>query len=306
MSYREKLTPPTHPVDVVLDTDAYNEIDDQFALAYLLRSKPHLVTKAIYAAPFHNHRSTSPEDGMEKSYDEILKLLDLLQEDVPVLKGSTTYLPDEQTPVDSPAARHLVQLAHEYSPENPLYVVAIGAITNVASAILMDTSICENIVIVWLGGNSLFSHSNKEFNLMQDIAAGRVVVGSSAPFVQLPCHGVVTQFALCEGELNQWFVGKNPVSDYLAKNTLAYMEAGLKEKFHTRAWSKVIWDVTAVGWLHSGRMTLMDQTIMPRRLPDYNHQYEPTTLDSEMAYIHYIHRDALLNHLIDTLNGEGK
>ena len=69
------LSVPQGKVDVVLDTDAYNEIDDQFAIAYLLRSKEKLNTKAIYAAPFFNDKSGGPKDGMEKSYMEILKLL---------------------------------------------------------------------------------------------------------------------------------------------------------------------------------------------------------------------------------------
>ena len=62
---------PEGPVDVVLDTDTYNEIDDQFAIAYMMRS-PELRTKAIYAAPFFNENSSGPEDGMLKSYDESL------------------------------------------------------------------------------------------------------------------------------------------------------------------------------------------------------------------------------------------
>lgn len=62
------LSVPKGKVDVVLDTDAYNEIDDQFAIAYLLRSKEKLNTKAIYAAPFSSEKSNGPKDGMEKSY----------------------------------------------------------------------------------------------------------------------------------------------------------------------------------------------------------------------------------------------
>lgn len=77
----KNLSVPTGKVDVVLDTDAYNEIDDQFAIAYLLKSKENLNTKAIYAAPFHNGKSNGPKDGMEKSYQEILKLLSLLGEE---------------------------------------------------------------------------------------------------------------------------------------------------------------------------------------------------------------------------------
>ena len=34
----KRLEKPAGKIDVVLDTDTYNEIDDQFALAYLIRS----------------------------------------------------------------------------------------------------------------------------------------------------------------------------------------------------------------------------------------------------------------------------
>ena len=136
--YLHNLSVPEKKVDVILDTDAYNEIDDQFAIAYLLCSGDRANTRAICAAPFLNSRSKSPCDGMNKSYDEIVKLLDLLHMDVPVYRGSENYLPNETTPVPSDAATFMANMANEYSPENPLYIVAIGAITNVASAILLN------------------------------------------------------------------------------------------------------------------------------------------------------------------------
>ena len=43
----------------------------------MLRSSNRIHTKAIYAAPFYNSRSVSPADGMEKSFLEIQKLLQL-------------------------------------------------------------------------------------------------------------------------------------------------------------------------------------------------------------------------------------
>lgn len=128
--YLANLQVPTGVVDAVLDTDTYNEIDDQFALAYMFLSPEKFNLKAIYAAPFFNSHSTSPKDGMERSYDEIMKLLGLLgREDYVdnVYKGSEDYLVNEAEPQESEAARHLVSLASQYSPENPLYVVAIGA-----------------------------------------------------------------------------------------------------------------------------------------------------------------------------------
>ena len=59
-----RLNKPAGPVDVVLDTDTYNEIDDQYALSYLVKSGDKLHLKAVYAAPFFNEKSTGPEDGI--------------------------------------------------------------------------------------------------------------------------------------------------------------------------------------------------------------------------------------------------
>lgn len=77
---KELLRIPQRPLgkaDVVLDTDMYNEVDDQFALSYLLGSGDKLDLKAVYAAPFFNEKSTGPLEGMEKSYHEIFKILSL-------------------------------------------------------------------------------------------------------------------------------------------------------------------------------------------------------------------------------------
>ena len=52
-----RLKRPEGKIDVVLDTDTYNEIDDQFALAYLIKSADKLNLKAISAAPFFNEKS---------------------------------------------------------------------------------------------------------------------------------------------------------------------------------------------------------------------------------------------------------
>jgi purine nucleosidase len=91
-----RLTPPEGKVRMVLDTDTYNEIDDQFAVVYALLSKEKLNVEALYAAPFSNSRSDGPGDGMEKSYEEILRLLDRLgiEPDGFVFKGSRVYLED--------------------------------------------------------------------------------------------------------------------------------------------------------------------------------------------------------------------
>ena len=120
------LETPQSLVDLVIDTDAYNEIDDQFAISYALCASDRVRLLALCAAPFKNERSTGPADGMEKSYQEILRLLKLAEKNVPVYRGSTAYLPDEKTPVVSDAAEALVRLAMEHTTDQPTYVAAIG------------------------------------------------------------------------------------------------------------------------------------------------------------------------------------
>ncbi len=240
----KQLTPPTGKVRMVLDTDTYNEVDDQFALAYAYLSKDKIDLQAVYAAPFHNGRSSGPADGMEKSYQEILRLLKFMGKSSEgfVFRGSDKYLRDINNPVRSEAALDLVKKAMASSPEDPLYVVPIGCITNIASAILIEPRIIKNIVVVWLGGNGLNWPHQKEFNLKQDVLAAQVVLNSGVPFVIMPCRPVVSHFHTTIPELKYYMEGKNELSDYLYNIVVEY--SGGRD-----AWSKVIWDVTAVAWL---------------------------------------------------------
>ncbi len=300
--YLKNLEVPVGIIDAVLDTDAYNEIDDQYAISQMLLCPERINLKAIYAAPFLNPHSTSPKDGMEKSYNEILKLLPLLGRDdfnPNVYKGSEAFLTNEKTPIVSAAAKHLVSLAKQYSPEKPLYVVAIAAITNVASALLIDPSIAENIVVVWLGGHSRDYAHTKEFNLWQDVAAARVVMGSGAPFVQLPCCGVVSAFTISKPELELWLIGKTPISNYLAENTIDEADnyCGRKGK----PWTRPIWDVTASSWLLNDNDRFMLSRVVKVRLPEYNGNYSEEECEHYMRYVFYIKRDALMEHLIKIL-----
>ncbi len=291
------LTPPSGLVDAVIDTDAYNEIDDQFAISYALRRQDRINVQAIYAAPFLNQRSVSPADGMEKSYQEIFRLLKLLDEDRPVFRGSEGYLPDESTPVHSPAAEDLCRRAMAYSPEKPLYVCCLGAITNIASALLMKPEIADRIVVVWLGGHGMAWMDNYEFNLRQDIAAARVVYGSGVPLVMLPCQTVVSNFATSGPELDHWLRGKNALCDYLVKNTVDEANSYAEGK----AWSRTIWDVTAIAWLVNDERNFLWTKLIPTPLPGYDHQWEHPEGTPVCRYVFHVFRDHLFTDLFAAL-----
>lgn len=240
-----RLAPPTGKINMVLDTDTFNEVDDQFAVVYALRSEARMHVQALYAAPFFNEMSTGPQDGMEKSYEEIHRVLDRMHMAVPhnfVFKGATGYLEGPETPRHSKAAEDLVQRA--MASEDPLYVVAIGAITNVASAILIEPRIIERIVVVWLGGNALYWPHTWEFNLQQDVHAARVVLDSGVPLVMFPCQNVVTHLTTTVPELERFINGRSDIGTYLTDTVRACGR-------ENAAWSRVIWDVSTIAWLNN-------------------------------------------------------
>ncbi len=241
-------------IRMVLDTDTYNEIDDQFAVAYALLSPERLKVEAIYAAPYHNNRSSGPGDGMEKSYDEILRLLNRLK--VPsagfVFRGSTTYLSGRSEPERSPAALDLIEKALASPEGDPLYVVAIGAITNVASAILIEPEIIRRIVVVWLGGQPHWLHFATEFNLMQDKRASQLMFDCGVPLVQIPCQGVASHLLTTVPELESALQGRNAISNFLLERFCEYHE----DHF---AWAKEIWDISSIAYL-------LDEQWVPARV----------------------------------------
>lgn len=299
--FLKNLNVPTGRIDVILDTDAYNEIDDQFAICYLLKNTQKFNVKGICAAPFHNSKSSSPKDGMEKSYAEINKLLCLLGMDnlsSILYKGSECYLKNEETPEESDAADFMAELSKAYSPQNPLYIVAIGAITNVASAILKNPDMAENTVIIWLGGHAQHMRDNvSEFNMVQDIAAARIVFGCGVPLIQLPCMGIVSHFTTSQYELEHWLKGKNELCDYLVDNTIAEAENYAAGK----PWTRVIWDVTAVAWLLNEDGSFMQDELRHSPIPEYSREYSYDNSRHLFKYVTHINRDTLFEDLFNKL-----
>lgn len=300
--YLKNLTPPDIPVDIVLDTDAYTEVDDLYAISYAVKNSNKLNVKGITIAPFYKLcKASSIIEGIHKSYDEVLKILELTnRQDLceSVFKGSEAFLENEETPVESDAVDFLSKICDNYSPEKPLYVVAIGALTNVASAILKNASFKENCVVVWLGGNALhMPNGANEYNLVNDIAAARVVFGCGIPFVQVPCIGVADRFLTTEFELKHWLGNKNALCDYLIENTVGFSEMYSKGK----PWSRVIWDVTAVAWLLNGDKKFMLDKLIKSPIPEYNKQYAIDEQRHEIKCVYQINRDKLFEDLFNVL-----
>ncbi|MBE6373490.1 MAG: nucleoside hydrolase [Lentisphaerae bacterium] len=292
---RKKLLIPEGRIRAVLDTDTFNEVDDQFAVSMAMLAPERFDMRAITAAPFFNSKSENPADGMRKSYDELNRLMKLLHHPVEnfIFKGSESYLPNRNTPVDSPAAGRIVELAHEAdgAGEN-LWIMAIGAITNVASALLTDPEIIRMVTVVWLGGHPLYWPDNHEFNLYQDVPAAQVIFDSGVPLVQIPCMSVAEMLLTGIDELKARCEPVGPLGSFLAGRVFeALAEYG--------GYSRSIWDISAPGYFLVPDAFRYE--FVPTPSVDDTSAWKPKTERYEMVLVQHISRDPIFSRLFDLL-----
>lgn len=333
-----RLMPPSGPVHMVLDTDTYNEVDDQFALSYALMSPETLTVDAVYAAPFSGAffekllktddvtvpMTSDLSEGLELSYQEILKIFGLLDKDTAgrVFRGSKRYLTDAQTPVESDAARDLVTRA--LAAEDLLYVVAIGEITNIASAILMEPEIIKKIVVVWLGGHPLYWPHTVEFNMGQDPIASQILFDCGVPLVLMPCMTVASNLTTTAPELEANLKGKSRIGTYLsdivtgqlspkeADNMLSlfrltYLKgaddyAGTAAEtipFTGSAPSRIVWDISTVGYMINPNWCPSTLTPAPHLTDDLKWRLDPER--HLMRVCNFVYRDGIFGDMFAKL-----
>ena len=298
------LDPPTQTVQAVIDTDTCNEIDDQYAVALAILSPDRMEIEATYAAPYLNNRSTSPADGMEKSYQELHRILKFLGRDPEKLahRGSTKFLESATKAVDSPAARDLIRRALQPRP-SPLYVITLGAPTNVASALLLEPKIKDHIVVVWLGGTSHDSPSASEFNLKQDLHASRILFDSGVPLVQIPTRNGAERLRTTVPELERHMKGRSRLGDYLFAQFLEYEKAETKGKPANYPWSKVIWDISAVAWVINPKW--LPSTLVPSPWLTDDLHWKQLPNRHQIRVITDLQRDAIFHDLFEKLARSG-
>ena len=321
------LIPPTankKHLRVVIDTDFNNEVDDYFALAWLLlqdlfpSEQLNLVNlEAVYVAPYSfkarldkllaaykiyempvderteqqkailsgyekrikaiaelgitperlaadPHLNGSNNSGVEESYKSILELFELMGLPVndakkKVFRGATYFMPSPDCPVESDATQHLVKLALDASPEEPLYVIAIAAATNIASALLLEPKILPNIVVIWDAGYPTNVHHlvNHSLNLEEDLYASQLLFSSGVPLVYIPGFYIAQQLNMSLPDVENWFKESGKVGEFLSNRYIdnplfAFYGIPKPQGLSDPLWvgrSWVIWDLANVAWL---------------------------------------------------------
>ena len=234
---------------------------------------------------------------MEKSYEEILRLLERLDVSPEGLvhRGSTSFLRGVDDPERNAAVEDLIERAIASPDDDPLYVVAIGAITNVTSAMLVEPRIIERIVVLWLGGHALHWPHNREFNLNCDLLAAQVALDSGVPFVRFPCAGVTTHLRTSPPEVARYVEGQGAIGDYLAEIFYDYDPTGQP------GWSKVIWDIVTVAYLIDATWTPSDIVHTPILTDQLTWSFD----DSRhlMRSVNYVKRNEIFGDLFRQAGG---
>jgi inosine-uridine nucleoside N-ribohydrolase len=191
------LPPTGRRLKVLIDTDFANEIDDLYAVALALCSPERFEIVGLNAT--HFAQKAGPETIAE-SYDLLQEMLGVASRagTVPVARGShpMRYL-DEPCPSDG--VDLIVEHARAASPDDPLWVVALGAASTVASAVLLAPDILPRVRLVFHARSELtWPTHNDQFNVWGDIRAARALLASDVPLVwfdtgqQLVCPMEVT------------------------------------------------------------------------------------------------------------------
>lgn len=215
--------PLTRRRRVIVDTDAKNEADDQYAIVHALLS-PTLDVRGLIPAHFGVERSQRSQAESRTEVELILELMGCGGE-VVVADGAATAIPDESTPAPSPGAQLIIEESKLASADDPLFVVFLGPLTDMASAILLDPEIVHrDVVVVWIGGMGYgvdWSYPRVEFNLRNDIAAANVVFDSGITLWQVPAS-VYTMVSVGYAELTEKIGGTSPLADYLISQLIEW------------------------------------------------------------------------------------
>lgn len=203
---------------VIIDTDAKNEADDQFAIVHALLT-PSFELHGLIPAHFGTTKSAK---SLKDSHDEVMLLLRLmgLEGKVRVADGAAAAIPDATTAAPSKGAELIIAQALRDDPR-PLHIAFLGPLTDMASAILIAPEITRrNLRVIWIGGG-YWTVGNREYNLSNDIAAANVAARSGVEIWQIPMR-VYRRMAVSYAELYERVHGKGEIGRYLVEQLVAW------------------------------------------------------------------------------------
>ncbi len=264
---------------VILSTDVGNEIDDQWAITYMLLS-PAFDVRAIISA----NAPSLPDPSAHATYrilvDVVERRLGMLSHP-PLFEGSSLPLADRQTPRENAGVDFIIETSKQFSSENRLAVLTIGAATDVASAILKDPTLVDRISVVAMGFKSLAEGGN-EYNIQNDPRAWQVILDSPVPVTIGSGDVCRTDLAMSFEHAKALLSHRGPVGAWLWSEYQEWYFRNLKplrKDDFSKPW--VIWDTVVMAYEQG--MTTQKQVPRPR-LAD-NLSFEQTGTDKTITWI---------------------
>ncbi|WP_158859237.1 nucleoside hydrolase [Lunatibacter salilacus] len=172
---------------VWLDADTGNEMDDLYAIARVLKDEK-IELIGLSSAHFNNPdllvfdkwnaydtRGLVTVEDSQRLNEEMLEIMGMME--LPHPLGADRQIGRAwggQEPRDSPAAQAIIQAVHELEEGEKLDILTLGALTNIASAIILEPSILPSIRIYSLGARYFLDRkawSKNEFNIRNDLNA---------------------------------------------------------------------------------------------------------------------------------------
>ncbi|MBI3476792.1 MAG: nucleoside hydrolase [Acidobacteria bacterium] len=245
-------------VSAILSTDVGNEVDDQWAIAYLLVN-PEFDVLGIVSAQ-------APTVSPPAAHTTYLALLDEVENRLkmtshpPLFEGASLPLVDAKTPRLNAGVDFMVQASKSFSKERRLTVFTIGAATDVASAILKDPSIVDRIVVVAMGFNS-WPKGGEEFNVSNDVSAWQVILRSDVPVVVGSGDVCRAHLGLTLDQARDLIGKEGPVGQWLWDEYLAWYYRHVKpmrKDDFSKPW--FIWDIITMAY----SLGMTSQEIYPR------------------------------------------
>jgi len=176
-----QLPPPGERLRVVIDTDAACEIDDLYAIALALAAPDKFKIEGFVGA--HWGDAGGPR-GIEKSVasvDTQLKKAGMADR-FPVKRGAPPFQ-YSAVPVESEGVDFLIERALAADEQAPLWIISLGACTDVASAWLKRPEIARKVVVFWHGRTQFWPEKCWNFNVYNDLKAVRILFTSNLPLI---------------------------------------------------------------------------------------------------------------------------
>lgn len=224
---------------IILDADTANEVDDLYAVVAML-IEPKFNVVALNATHWQTSHWTS-ENSMEDSHRLNQALTGYLNANIPTKRGGQARMYDWGDQAQhSAAAYEIIKQAHAMPNNEKLTVVALGALTNVASALFIDPSIESKIQLFWLGTSYNFDEGvlgTTDFNCIMDTQALHYLLKSKVLMTVIPVN-VASSMQFDFADTAKKLKGEHPLANFLVDRWTDHMD-GLR-------YQRTIWDLALV------------------------------------------------------------